>query len=315
MRQAAQEDPTLRADRGSKVIEKPAIIVTSTGRTGTEFFARLFADVIPDCTSLHEPDIIKFTGVRHRLSHYREQLRTSGAWRLIVLKALGKWTVVKLSDARFVGLRDRDWAARSLLAQRYSFVSELPGSIYAESNLGFYGLLDVIPRVFAHSRAIYVIRDGRDWVRSAVNWGEIYQKKGLRKYFSHQWPGARDVPGDSLANEWDGLPRFTRLCWAWAKMNEFALGGVAENPHARVFHFERLFSGEDRYRYLSELLNFITPLPGLSRDRIASTSGRLERRVHESSARFPAWDGWSPDQKATFIRICGPLMEQLGYTI
>ena len=82
-------------------IEKPTILVTSLGRTGTDFFAKFFASIIPDCTSLHEPDIIQNTGVNDKLAHLMEQVRRAGVWRMLFLKVLGKWTLVKLSDSRF----------------------------------------------------------------------------------------------------------------------------------------------------------------------------------------------------------------------
>jgi hypothetical protein len=297
------------------MIEKPSILITSIGRTGTEFFAKLFADILQDCTSLHEPDIFKFTGVENKLEHYSQQTQRAGIWRMLFLKALGKWTLVKLSDSRFIGTLDYRKATQELYNQRLGFISKMPGDVYVESNLGYYGLIDVMPEVFKNHRAIYIVRDGRDWIRSMFNWGEVYGKQGIRKWISHKWPAATDVPGDPFAEKWDSLSRFDQLCWAWTRLNEFALNSISKNPNARLWHFEDIFTGEKRYEYLNNLVAFSTSMPGIGPERLNATDGWLERRIHQSSDGFPAWEKWTAEQKAQFEKTCSPLMEKLGYKV
>jgi hypothetical protein len=295
------------------MIEKPTILVTSIGRTGTEFFAELFANIMPNCTSLHEPDIIKFPGVKNRFIHYSQQIQRAGFWRIIVLKALGKWTLANVSDSRFLGNLNLSEATKTLHSQRKDFVSKLPGSIYVESNLGYYGLLEVIPHVFKNHRTIFIVRDGRDWVRSTLNWGEVYGKVGMRKIFAHKWPTAKDVKDDEYATRWDDFSRFEKLCWAWSRLNNYALNTISENPNAQVYKFESIFLDENRYQNLNDLLSFTVSLPGMDPESLGSTSGWLERKIHQSSNGFPEWKQWTSDQKSKFHEICGPQMERLGY--
>jgi hypothetical protein len=189
----------------------------------------------------------------------------------------------------------------------------MPGSAYAEAHLAYYGLLDILPFAFRHHRAAYIVRDGRDWVRSHMNWGEFYGKRGLRKWLGHNMPSACDTPHDDYFLHWDDLSRFERLCWAWSRLNGYALEHLSENPHARLFRFEQIFLARDRYDQLKDLVGFATSLPGLGTRRIGLTDGSLEHPVHASSSAFPAWDRWTNEQKRQFGRICGPLMDQLGY--
>src|SRR5919109_4385624 len=124
------------------VIEQPTILITSLGRTGTEFFSKFFADIIPDCTSLHEPNTIVLTQhIENRLQQYIQQVRLAGIWRMVILKALGQWNLAQLSDSRFLGKLSDQRATKKLYDQRADFISTLNGSIYVESNLGYYGLL------------------------------------------------------------------------------------------------------------------------------------------------------------------------------
>jgi hypothetical protein len=299
-----------------QTIEKPTILVTSIGRTGTEFFSRFFADIIPDCTSLHEPNTIVVTNhIDNRFEQYIQQVRRAGIWRMVFLKALGKWDLAKLSDSRFLGTLSHHQVVNNLHGQRMNFISKMPGSVYVEANLGYYGLLDVIPDVFKHHKEIYIVRDGRNWVRSMLNWGEFYWKTGIRKYISHKWPTASDIPGDLYAEKWHNLSRFEKLCWAWTKLNEYALETAGKNPHARVFHFEKIFLEEDRYEYLNDLVGFATSLPGIDPQYIGVTDGWLEKKIHQSSEKFPGWEKWTAEQKRQFEQMCGPLMEKLGYIL
>jgi hypothetical protein len=297
------------------MIEKPTILVSSIGRTGTQFFARLFARILPHATSLHEPDIFQNTGVDNRLAHYLQQVRLAGPWRMVVLKALGAWTLVKISDSKFLGRLNDGQAIRELNRQRKDFVARLPGSLYVEANIGYYGLLDIAPRIFREHRAVYIVRDGREWVRSHMNWGELYGKAGLRKLISHNWPAASDVRYDPYAGEWSRFTRFQQLCWAWARLNEYALNTLSGNPNARVYYFEEIFSGENKYQVLDDLVTFATSLRYSDSAPCGSTEGWLERKIHQSSDGFPAWAAWTNDQKNQFERICGPMMQKLGYPI
>ena len=295
------------------MIERPSILITSLGRTGTEFFARLFAQILPDAISLHEPDIFQYTGVENRLARYLQQVRRAGPWRMVVLKALGKWTLVKLSDAKILGHIDQSQAISQLENQRKGFIDSLPGSAYVEANIGYYGLLDIAQHVFNQHRAIYIVRDGREWVRSHMNWGEFYGKTGLRKLISHNWPTARDVPGDPCAGNWSSFSRFERLSWAWTQLNSYALDTLSSNPNARMFHFEKIFLGETRYQVLDDLVKFATSLPQLASTPHGKIEGWLEKKIHQSPAGFPAWEDWTPYQKQQFESLCGPLMRELGY--
>src|SRR5215212_2858909 len=108
------------------LIEKNTILITSIGRTGTEFFSKFFADILPDSTSLHEPNTIVLTShTDNILGQYIRQIRRAGIWRMVFLKALGQWSLVKLSDARVLGKLSNYQAVRKLYEQRAGFVSQL----------------------------------------------------------------------------------------------------------------------------------------------------------------------------------------------
>lgn len=295
-----------------KMIQKPVILITSLGRTGTKFFATLFQSLISHSTSLHEPDVF---GVEQNqgASDILRQIKEAGWVNMFVGKALGKWSTIELSDKRIRGELDLPNTAHRLLEQRSKFVGSKPGTAYIESNPGFYGLIDVCPHVFAQHRIAFMIRDGRSWVRSWMNWGHLYAKGPVRRIIAHTWPTAAEIKDDLYHDRWSQMSRFERICWAWATLNQYALDTLALNPNAHLFYFEEIFKADARYENLYQLVHYLTDLPAVEPVAAAALTGWLDQQIHPSQADFPAWQNWSLTHKQQFEQICGPLMRQVGY--
>jgi hypothetical protein len=301
------------------MIKKPTIIITSLGRTGTKFFSRLFRELISDGTSLHEPDVLnisQYHGVEKRLVEIVKQAKESGLYNLFIRKALGRWSLIELSDARVRGEISYSDAVRHVLRLRENFINSRPGSVYVESSIACYGLIDVLKDVCRYHRVAYVVRDGRDWIRSWMSWSDgsgFYDKSKIRSLVAHTWPIAPECEGDPYAEKWQSMSRFGKLCWGWDRLNRYALSTVERNPNAQVFHFEDIFEAKDRYQNLREMVQFLTTFPGYGSFSTCSLDGWLDREIHKSSGQFPVWPNWSKEQRRLFKDICGPLMERLGY--
>jgi hypothetical protein len=295
-------------------IAKPSAIVSSLGRTGTRFFATLMADLLPDGSAIHEPDILQFSfgkgkGFRFLLG----QIRESGFFNLLVRKTVSDWCMVEVSDARFEGLLGPEEALLRLKRQRKRFVETRPGKSYFESSSGFYGLLDLLPRAFRTCRCVFIVRDGRDWIRSNMNWGEMYGKGPLRRPFAHLWPGADRLPDDPLSDQWPRMSRFERLCWAWDRLNRFSLRLAKDVAEVRVYRFEDLFmqGGDGK---MAELIGFLAQaLPSLEPSSLGRLKERLPGRIHASAGGFPGYEEWQRSQREFFGDTCGELMERMGY--
>ena len=83
--------------------------------------------------------------------------------------------------------------------------------------------------------------------------------------------------------------------------------------NAKVFCFEDIFGCQDGGQRLADLVQFVTTFPHIGFIATDPLEACLDRRVQESIAQFPLWEDWSPHLKQQFRRICGPLMEVLGY--
>jgi len=294
------------------MINKPTIIITSLGRTGTKFFSVLFNALLTDATSLHQPDVIDLSSYRGIVAPIKK-MREAKSYYLLLSRILGYGSLIGLSDAKFTGQIKHSEAVRHLIKLRKSYVKRQPGKVYIESSAGYYGLLDILPEGFVHHRAIYIVRDGRDWVRSEMNRGKLYRKSKIARKIGHIWPTTEDFPNDPYYSKWREMSRFEKVCWAWTKFNQYALETAKLNPNAHIFQFEDLFVAEDRYQRLTELVYFATAMPGVDLVPLEKLAGWLDQRINQSPDQFPAWEGWSGEQQKQFSTICAPLMEELGY--
>lgn len=299
------------------MIEKPTILVTSLGRTGTQFFQVFFQEMIYRCTSLHEPDFFNFGqyhGAYEKTKQAVRQIKESGFFNLTVRKMLGQWDLLQISDERIKQNLSYKAAVKKVYQQRAKFVERQVGDVYVESSSAYRGLIDVLSGVYANHKIVYVLRDGRDWVRSKMNFGITYGHGRVRAIVQPFWPTAYDFENDPYQAQWGKMSRFEKLCWAWERLNRYALDTVKMNPNAKVFYFEDIFKSKESEQYLKELLSFVTDLDGV---KVPSDnlSGWVKRQIHQSSGNFPRWTAWTSYQKMRFDEICGDLMQEQGYDL
>jgi len=298
------------------MIDKPSIIITSLGRTGTLFITNLYREIFTEGTVLHEPDYFNFGQYRKAKSimdMIGRQINEAGFKNIVLKKILGQWSVVDISHQRMLGRISRSQAAQRLINQRAEFIQSRKGLVYVESSSAWFGLMDVLGDVFPVHRGFYIIRNGIDWVRSKMNFGNIYNKGFFRSMISYSWPTALDFKNDLYHTRWTNMTRFERICWAWTRMNEYGIHCVSENPTARIVKFEDIFQSPDR---LDHLMNFISYSVEIMEDRKVNYRDLvdlLDKKIHTSSGEFPTWKDWSDSQKAQFKDICGDLMEKFEY--
>jgi hypothetical protein len=301
------------------MIEKPTVIITSLGRTGTLFFQKLFDALIWNATCLHEPDRLNFgqyKGINRKTLEVYRQIKESSAFNILLRKfLLSDWSIEVVSNARMTGKLSDTEAIKKIISQREKFIRKQPGAIYIESSSAFYGVIDLLNYVFSNHRVIYVIRDGRDWVRSKMNFGDMYGKNRLQQLISGSWPTARDLSISNYSEKWHMMTRFEKICWAWAALNQYAIKCAAKSPCVRVFRFEDLIRSQNAAKHLSDLVNFATTISPAAAARKDTLENWLPKQTHASQKYFPDWRQWSNEQTDCFVQICGPLMKKLGYEL
>lgn len=297
------------------MIEKPTIVITSTGRTGTKFFAKLFGELYPSCSSLHEPDILTI-GSQSSLAI---QFKDIGLYYFL-RKLFSQWSIAEISDALITDSISRHEAIKRFIKQRKSFIESRQGKMYIESSFGYYGLIEILGRLFRTYRGIYVIRDGREWVRSFMDRGlrkrnPIYDKGPLMRIISHSWPNAKQFDGDPFQEQWKHMDRFQRLCWAWSTLNSQAIKAVQKNDKCKLVKFEDIFTSNIGEENLLKVIQFVADIHEIKPDESMDLESLLSVRPNVSLNEYPSWDSWSNKQREFFIITCEPLMQELGYQV
>lgn len=183
-------------------------------------------------------------------------------------------------------------------------IRETGPGLYGEvtSTLGYHGqaLAEFVP----NARIQILARDGRDVVRSLMAM-PFYGPSA--KGPNNLRPGTGDVypaPDDPFADQWSHMSRFAKMCWRWLSVYEHLL---AFDPPAPVVRMEQILAD---YDYFEKMI--LTPTQ-LSIPE--ATWAEFAQKPMNATPRhaFPRWQDWSADDQRTFNRICGPIMERLGY--
>ena len=145
-----------------------------------------------------------------------------------------------------------------------------------------------------------------------MNWGQMYGKGYLQKLYAHTWPTAYEL-NQMSKNEWQEISRFEKLCWAWAKLNNYALKTARDNPNIMVVRFEDIFISKDKDHNFENLMVFLSPILDEKLDFTGQVNEMLGQRIHQSTGDFPEWNNWSEQHKTIFDYHCENLRRDLGY--
>ncbi len=79
-------------------------------------------------------------------------------------------SMCKLSTYRRLGGKISDEKAQEYIkGLRKQILEETKESIYVESSNHLHGVVDLLEKVFPNSKIVFIIRDPRTWVRSAIS--------------------------------------------------------------------------------------------------------------------------------------------------
>ncbi len=204
--------------------------------------------------------------------------------------------------------------------------------IYGEKNVT---LGPFIPHLYQLSkcRFVYVHRDGREVVRSLIDWhnrmfGTIYREckevgnlseraKQAQASLpieedSSDYSRPRPSSEDIWHERWEGFTRLEMCAWYWSRINKLYLDQLAVSPKDDWISINYTSpSAPDLIRVLRFL-----GLEGLGLERIEELLGMkinsLKNRINEGNS-FPRWPDWLPVDRVRFENIAAPTMQRLGY--
>ena len=179
----------------------------------------------------------------------------------------------------------------------YLRMQNIPSGIYGEVNGNLRCHAQAIRETFSGEPVIHLVRDGRDVIRSHMS----------RRTMTYKNPFSMSIHPtemDPWKAKWNEMDRFSRICWYWQEENARLRKAVG-----KTVQFEKIVSSYDYfYAEILEPCNI-----SVDKENWVSTIGS-PRNITEKF-QMPKWDGWTPQQKKTFIDICGDEMEECGYSV
>ena len=242
--------------------------IVSTGRSGTKNIAQILSQV-DGISCLHEPppELI----LESSAYHYGEYSRSE-------IEELFKSTRPKSTDI----------------------------SLYCEFNQTLSLLMPIIRNVFPESRFIWLVRNGLDFVASAMQkqWYSGHSENHVRYVdctpTQKAWIDGRitgDRCGDMSSKAWELISRFEKCCWYWSYINKLIETDM--NANRNIY-------------YLLRLEHIRTQLPKLIK-WMGVESGNLPSITPSNFAKRPPyhWTKWTFSEKEKFTQYCGGQMDRL----
>jgi len=247
--------------------------ITSTGRTGTKFLAK-FLDNLDEIYSIHEPD-----------PNFR---------KLSINYAKGKYSFNRAKNEIEIN--------RRALCRK---VKREESRMYVESNPRLFSLIKPLKEVFIEPYIIHIVRDGRDFVRSAMSrpYGAFYSKGDTKPRLK-----ANDFPDDDYYDKWNDLSVFEKICWYWKKRDEIIYLDMKDYSNGLTIRFEDIFKRINDYQSVKEICDFLE----LEDEKAISIFKSMQENKINKTKQYsiPHWKEWDEGRKLKFNQIAGEHMKK-----
>lgn len=251
------------------------ILILSTGRTGTIFLARLFADMYPNVAAYHERGNSRPIQIAANL-HFSHLLPKSG------IKAV--WAFLKGKE-----------------------IATCEKQFHLDANNFLYGLAALYPELYPNLKVLHIVRDPRDYVTSQLNFSRQKRTSFIGNYLVPFWQPNPFLVGELPLSRAIGFSRLEKYCWVWDFKNRI-MSTLEDSPtlYLRI-RFEDLFSANPAPAFHS-----ITDFFGLP--PVENIHEKFREPANTSKPIFfPEWREWTEKQAAQLQSLCGARMSQFGY--
>lgn len=290
-------------------MSKKRIFISSTGRTGTQFFAKYLHVMIANGVSLHEPGTPWISKPKRLL----QQIRDYGLYHLTLGQGKNTHSMYKLSRDFMAQEVTGEQAKQNILAingQVDRLVPQAQVVVYSSGHI--YGLLGLLDEVYEDSRFVFIIRDPRDWIGSALNKTEYSLYGPIEWIFRKISLQPSCLKDDPYTHQWKGMSKFEKYCWYYQNLNENAIEEMAGKGNFRIFRYEDIFLSEEKSTHFKAMLDFATAFDSGQWD-CHFQGDLIDKKVDSKQSAAKGWLDWSPEQAKLMHQHCGPLMAAYGY--
>lgn len=290
-----------------KIIKKNCVFIVSTGRTGTQFLAKNLGKMIHSSQVFHEPGTPWIT----RPEEWPELIKQYGLFHLTLGQLRSDMSMFKLSTELIRGNLSIEDAKVNLLEMRESLINNINEKIYIEASGHLFGAVEILNEVIPSSKFIFIIRDPRDWVKSAMNTFEYILYGPLDLNFLNLSIKAKDIKKDEYQDKWSDMSKFEKYCWYYNKVNSYILDKLAGKRNFRVYRHQDLFNKREIFY---DMLKFASRFENGFKTCF-SYNKKLMKKVHSNASKekFPNWQEWDEEMIEIFNRHCGKWMEDFDF--
>ncbi|WP_249030397.1 sulfotransferase domain-containing protein [Tannockella kyphosi] len=288
-------------------MSKKRIFICSTGRTATQFFAKYLNMMIEDSVSLHEPGTPWFSKPKQLLS----QIKDYGLFHMSFGQGMNNHSMYKLSRDYIAGTISKEEACKNARKINNQVDALYKENVVVYSSGHIYGLLGLLDEIYQDSRFVFIIRDPRTWIYSALNKTEYSLYGPIEFFFRNISLQPNCFKEDPYLKDWTSFSKFEKYCWFYNKLNTYVLEEMKNKDNFQVFKYEDIFLTEDKKRNFEELLNFATDF---SYQKISATfiPELIDKKI-DSKQPSTSWDLWNKEDALIMEKHCGKLMRQFGY--
>ena len=293
------------------IFEKHCVFITSTGRTGTQFLAKSLNQMIEDCYSVHEPANVFFKDMKK----WGQDIKRFGLYQMTIGQFLPSKSMCKLSTYRRLGKISDEKAQEYIKGLRKQILEETKESIYVESSNHLHGVVDLLEKVFPNSKIVFIIRDPRTWVRSAISSPVSLLYKTVDFAFLEMSMRPYHFKDDPYSDKWKKMSKIERYAWYYNKLNTFVLDTMENRKNFRVYRYEDLFLSDRKNDFFIDFLEYCSKFPDGFSKRYQFKPQLLSKKLNSSADKYkiPHWKKWDKKMAQDIQRHCGKLMERFGY--
>ncbi len=194
---------------------------------------------------------------------------------------------------------------------------------YGDKNQNYLAFIEDIVENWPEARVVFLYRDGRDVVRSLMNWHlnpnrrnnifgmrEDDPKSNIIYPVQDLWDYARirPKPEEAIYEKWSYLDKFEKICWYWAKYNEVALEKLENVQEDKKLVINSTALNKEKIKTAFDFLE----LSGYDETTIQDF---LEKRINNTQKPqnyFPPYEKWENYKKQVFHSYCDKMMVKLG---
>ncbi len=194
--------------------------------------------------------------------------------------------------------------------------------IYGDKNQNYLYFIHEMRDIWK-CKFIFLVRDGREVVRSALNWEMKHQGGNYNRYEDHSestitqpeenfWDFGRLRPlkGSKIHGKWKTMELFEKFAWSWNEYNKILFDKIHQLDSEDYMLIDMNHVTADHILELFQFLNLET----FNESKVTALLGsKINTTPLNESEIFPHWSDWDSNLMGKFKLYASEMMERMGY--